>query len=143
LTHVRKPVIRFGLLTKKKTVEIGNVFVAFVVTTNEPQTYVETLWSSDREEWKKTIITEFLNLEHTGVFNWVEILLKRKKAVGGHLVCKNKLNKLEKLTKWKICVIIRGFSQVPEKNFNKTFVSILKFMILYIILAIVVFHDFK
>jgi len=43
-------VIRFGLLTKKKTVEIGNVFVAFVVTTNEPQTYAETLWSSDREE---------------------------------------------------------------------------------------------
>ena len=84
-----------------------------------------------------------MNLEHAGVFNRVEILLKRKKAVGGHLVCKNKLNKLEKLTKWKICVIIRGFSQVPEKDFNKTFVSILKFMILYIILAIVVFHDFK
>lgn len=99
MTHVRKPIIRFGLLTKKQTAEIGNMFVAFVVTTNEPQTYAENLWSSDREEWKKTIITEFLNLEHAGVFNWVEILLKGKKAVGEHLVCKNKLNKLEKLTK--------------------------------------------
>lgn len=42
--------IRFGLLTKKQTAEIGNMFVASVVTTNEPQTYAETLWSSDREE---------------------------------------------------------------------------------------------
>ena len=68
---------------------------------------------------------------------------KRKKAVGKYLVCRKKLNKLKKLAKWKIDIITRSFSQVFREDFNETFTFVLKFMTLYIILVIAVFHNFE
>ena len=46
---VRKSIIKFSLLAKKKTVKIRNVFIAFIAT-NKPQTYTEILQSLNRKE---------------------------------------------------------------------------------------------
>ena len=48
--YVRKSIMRFGLLAEEETVEIGNMFVAFIVTINKPQMYAKILWSPNREE---------------------------------------------------------------------------------------------
>ena len=41
--YVRKSIMRFGLLAEEETVEIGNMFVAFIVTINKPQMYAKIL----------------------------------------------------------------------------------------------------
>ena len=85
-------------------------------------------------------MTEFSNLQHTGVFEWIEEVPEGRNVVGGCIVCKEKLNELAKR---KVHVIARGFSQVPGEDFTKNFMSVPRFTTLRILLAITAYHDFK
>ena len=37
-------------------------------------------------------MTEFLNLQCTSVFEWIEEVPERRNVIDGHIVCKKKLN---------------------------------------------------
>jgi len=68
-------------------------------------------------------VTKFSNLQHAGVFEWIEVPEGRN-VVGGCIVCKEKLNEQGVLAKRKVHVIARGFSQVPGEDFTKNFASV-------------------
>jgi len=59
------------------------------------------------------------------VFLLIENLLKEKKAVSGRIMCKNKLNEVEELVKYKVYVGVQRFSQIPGLDFTRTFTSVL------------------
>ena len=66
-----------------------------------------------------------------------------KKTIDNYIISKEKLNKIGKLAKHKVWVIIQRFLQIFRKDLNKTFISISYFMTLLIIFTITVFCDFE
>ena len=50
-------------------------------------------------------MTKFSNLQYTSIFEWIEKVSEERNVVGGHIVCKEKLNKQGVLAKRKICII--------------------------------------
>jgi len=75
-------------------------------------------------------VTEFLNLQYAGVFKWIEEVPEGRNVIGGHIVCKEKLNEQEVLVKKKVYIVTRGFSQIPGEDFTETFMLVPRFTIL-------------
>ena len=50
-------------------------------------------------------MTEFLNLQYAGVFEWIEEVSEGRNVIGGHIVCKEKLNEQEVLVKRKVYIV--------------------------------------
>ena len=66
-----------------------------------------------------------------------------KKAVGSHIIFKEKLNEHGNCIKFKTYIVAKGFSQVFGKNSSETFSSVAKFTILQIFLVIAAYLDFE
>ena len=62
----------------------------------------------------------------------MDTLLKEKKAVGSHIVFKEKLNRHNQQIKFKAKIVTKGFSQVSRKDFTKTFLLVAKFTTLQV-----------
>ena len=75
-------------------------------------------------------MTEFLNLQYTGVFEWIEEVSEGRNVIGSHIVCKEKLNEQEVLVKRKVYIVTQSFSQVPGEDFTETFMLVPRFTIL-------------
>jgi len=69
--------------------------------------------------------------------------LAGKKSVGSHIVFKKKLNEHDNCIKFKACIVAKGFSQVPNKDFSETFSSVAKFTILWMFLTLAIYLDFE
>jgi len=70
-------------------------------------------------------------------------LLASKKAIGSHIIFKEKLDEHSNCVKFKVHIIAKDFLQVPSKNFSENFSSIAKFTILWVFLALTVYLDFN
>ena len=68
------------------------------------------------------------------MFLLIKNLLKEKKAVGGRIMCKNKLNEVGELVKYKVYVGAQRFSQVPGLDFTGTFTSVLNSLLFILFL---------
>ena len=75
-------------------------------------------------------MTKFLNLQYASIFEWIEEVLEGRNVIDGYIVCKEKLNEQEVLTKRKVCVITQSFLQVPGEDFTEIFMLVLRFTIL-------------
>ena len=68
------------------------------------------------------------------VIKWIDKLPRNKSTVSGKVVYKEKLDEDGNFKKCYTSVVARGFSQIPGKDFTKTFASVAKFAILQIFL---------
>jgi len=54
-----------------------------------------------------------------------------------------KLDSYGKCVKFKVCVIAKKFSQIPREDFGEIFLSVTKFSILCVFLALTIHLDFE
>jgi len=80
---------------------------------SEPRTLREALLSPHSKQWEKAVESEFNQLVKAKVFDWIEHLPNDKKAIGSHIVFKEKLDGYRKHVKFKARIVAQGFLQVP------------------------------
>jgi len=73
----------------------------------------------------------------------VNELLAGKKAVGRHIIFKEKFDKHSNHIKFKTYIVAKGFSQVSGKNFSETFSSVTKFTTIQMFLALAAYLNFE
>ena len=143
-THVCKPAECCRLLAINDAISLGgSVNLTFIVIENEPRTYCKALCSPYSSEWEHAIEAEYTQLLKADVFEWVNELPASKKAVGSHIVFKEKLNKHGNHVKFKAHIVAKGFLQVSGKNFSEHSSSVAKFTILQVFLTLVAYLDFE
>jgi len=109
-TYVYKLAECYGLLAINDAITLdGSVNLTFIAVTNEPRTYYEALYSLYSSEWKHVIEAKYTQLLKAGVFEWVDELLASKKAVGSHIILKEKLNEHGNYVKFKAHIVAKGF----------------------------------
>jgi len=108
-----------------------------VTFANEPRTYKEASNGPHSKEWEKAIDTEYQTLQTTGIFKWVSELLERRKPIGSWIVFRLKQDEDGNITKYKVRIIARGFSQIPGQDFTNTFLSVAKFITLWTLIFII------
>jgi hypothetical protein len=112
------------------------------LTLDGPATHEEMLADPNTKDWKKALRKEYDQLKEFSVIKWVNDLPEEKKAVGGHVVYKDKLGSDGNHTKFKAQIITHRFSQIPGIDFNETFSSVAKFTTLQIFLSLAAFLNF-
>ena len=120
---------------------LGNVNFTFIVVAKEPKTYQEAIHSPHLKQQEQAIKSEFTQLQKLGVFEVVDGLPKRQKAVGSRIVFCEKRDGHGNLIKFKAHIVAKDFSQIPREDFTDTFSSITKFSTLRIFLAYVTYLD--
>ena len=144
LICVHKLVEYYGLLAINDAISLGSfVNLIFIAIANKPRTYYEVLCSSYSSEWKHAIEAEYIQLLKADVFEWVNELLAGKKAIGSHIIFKEKLNEHSNYVKFKTYIVVKDFSQIFSKDFSETFSSVAKFTTLWVFLALVAYLDFE
>ena len=121
----------------------SSVNLTFIIVINEPRTYYEALCSLYLSEYKCVIKAKYTQLLKAGVFEWVDKLPASKKAVGSHIILKEKLIEHGNHIKFKAHIVAKGFSQVTSKDFTENFSFIAKFTTLQIFLALAAYLDFE
>jgi len=137
----RQPPTKFN--DENQFTYLSNTTFAFISTTSEPRTLKEALLSPHSKQWEKAIESEFNQLVKAGVFEWIDCLPNDKKAVGSHIVFKEKLDGHGKHIKFKAWIVAQGFSQVPGLDFTETFSSVARFTTLRIFLALTAFLNLE
>ena len=94
---------------------------------NKPRTYKEASNGPHSKEWEKAIDTEYQTLQNIGTFEWVPKLPEGRKSIGSQIVFRFKQDGDGNITKYKACIVTRGFSQIPGQDFTDTFSSVAKF----------------
>jgi len=84
---------------------------------------------------------EYAQLQKLGVFEVVDGLPNRRKAIGNHIVFHEKRDGYSNLVKFKACIVAKGFSQIPREDFTDTFSSVAKFSTLQIFLSYIAYLD--
>jgi len=87
--------------------------------------------------------SEFLQLRKLKVFEVVDELSKGRKAIDSRIVFREKYDEHGNLIKFKACIVAKGFSQVPGKDFTKTFSSVAKFLMLRTFFSYMAYLDWK
>jgi len=103
----------------------------------------EALLSPYSKQWEKAVESKFNQLVKAKVFNWIKYLSNDKKAIGSHIVFKEKLDGYEKHVKFKAQIVAQGFLQVPGLDFTETFLSVARFTTLQIFLALTAFLNLE
>ena len=143
-SHAHKLPEQYGLLTIDDILTLGGFAnITFIAVTGEPCSLQEVLSSSYLKQWKSAVKSEFLQLQKSGVFEWVDNLPVGKKAIRSHIVFKEKLDRHGKWIKFKAQIVAKGFLQVSREDFIKTFSFVAKFTTLCVFLALATHLDYK
>jgi len=108
-----------------------------VTFANESRTYKKASNGLHSKEWKKAIDTEYQTLQNTGTFKWVPKLSEGRKSIGSGIIFRLKWDGNGNITKYKACIVARGFLQIPGQDFTDTFSSVTKFTTLRTLLSII------
>jgi len=97
---------------------------------------------TDAAEWFAACEEELRTFRKMEVYEDVDQPVNRK-VVGSKWVFRIKWGPNGKIQKYKARLVVKGFTQVKGVDFDETFVPIMKFSSLRMILAIAAKHDFK
>jgi len=85
--------------------------------------------------------SEYAQLQKLDIFEVVDGLPNGRKAIGSHIVFREKRDSHDNLVKFKARIVAKGFSQIPREDFTNTFSSITKFSTLQIFLSYIAYLD--
>ena len=143
-SHAHKLPEQYGLLTIDDILTLGGFAnITFIAVTGEPCSLQEVLSSSYLKQWKSAVKSEFLQLQKSGVFEWVDNLPVGKKAIRSCIMFKEKLDRHGKWIKFKAQIVAKGFLQVSGEDFIETFSFVAKFTTLCVFLALATHLDYK
>ena len=85
---------------------------------NIPKSYNEAVNSKEKNEWKKSMKTEFQNMEAKGVWR----LIKKKDIPPGRKLIQNRWVYARKDDgRYRARCVAKEFSQIPWKRFSRKF----------------------
>jgi len=108
----------------------------------DPKSLKEAKQSSDWPEWEKAIKTKLNTLHQMSTWELMEAS-KDRKPITNKWIFVQKYNKEGKLLKYKARLVARGFSQVPEMDYNETFAPVVKLETIYAILTLIIKEDWE
>ena len=91
-----------------------------------PATYSQAMKSEDVDKWIDAMHEEKSSLESQSVWEVHDItdLPKERKAIGSRWVYTVKLLEDGSIERYKACRVVKGFSQISEIDFSKTFIQV-------------------
>jgi hypothetical protein len=133
--------IRYGVEATPDNVDVAinakAVYAqALIAYTGDPLSYQHVLSTPHSKEWEAALKSEYNQLINTGTFEWVQHSPPGYKPIGSKLVCHEKLDGEGDVYQHKICLVARGFSQIPDLDFHVTHSAVAKYSTLRAMLAI-------
>jgi hypothetical protein len=120
-----------------------NCAQAFVTYTGDPPTYRHALCTPHAKEWERALGIEYNQLTSTGTFEWVKNLPARRKTIGSKLVCHEKTDGEGTVYQHKVCLVAKGFSQIPGQDYHDTHSAVAKYPTLHTLLALAAREDME
>ena len=105
--------------------------------TAEPNSVLEALSSSEKEEWKKAMDSEMESIKENKVWDLVE-LPEGKRVVGSKLVFKRRIGANGVEDCYKAHLVAQGFSQRSGIDYDETFCPVVRFESLRTLIAVAV-----
>jgi hypothetical protein len=102
---------------------------------NDPETYEETNYREDTQEWKTAMNEEIKSLQENETWTLTE-LPYGKNLVSNKWVFKTKLNPDGSISKRKARLVARGFSQKEGIDFYETFAPVVRYETVRLILSL-------
>lgn len=91
--------------------------------------------SSDWPKWLKAIEIELEQLKMMGTWELEDVPKDQRPIANKWVFLKNFHIRHSTLTKYKVCLVAKGFSQIPGMDFNQTFAPVICFETIQMILA--------
>jgi hypothetical protein len=120
-----------------------NCTQAFVIYTGDSPMYRHALCTPHVKEWEHTLGIEYDQLISTGTYEWVKDLPARCRMIGSKLVCHEKTDGKGTVYQQKVCLIMKGFSQIPGQDYHDTHSAVAKYPTLRTLLALAAREDME
>jgi Reverse transcriptase (RNA-dependent DNA polymerase) len=109
----------------------------------DPQTLLDAKRSTYWAEWLTAINSELESLEAKGVYKEVQKLLPHCKPVQCKWVLHIKQDKDGTISRFKACLVTKGFTQIPEQDFTFTFTPVAHWDSICSLLCIAAINDLE
>jgi hypothetical protein len=86
---------------------------------------------------------KYNQLISTGTFEWVKDLPAGHKTIGSKLVCHEKTDGEGNVYQRKVCLVAKGFSQIPGQDYHDTHSAVAKYPTLCTLLALTAREDME
>lgn len=116
--------------------------VAFMATFDEPATYKEAIRSEEKRHWIGAMNEEFDSLVKNRTWNLVD-LPAGKKLIDNRWVFKVKMNTDGSVDRYKARLVVRGFTQEYGIDYSETFIPVVKFTSIRMVLTIAAQENLK
>ena len=110
-------------------------FACVIVMLHEPVNYSNAIRSLDAQKWKKAKQEELQALSSAGTQVEVD-RPKGRSVVSCKWVYKNKQNPEGKIERHKARLVVKGFSQRPKYAYDETFLLVIRYEFLRLLLAL-------
>lgn len=108
----------------------------------EPDSYKEALNSPDKDKWLEAMLSEISSLDENETWELVK-LPKGRKALKNKWVYKIKTNPDGTIKRYKARLVIKGFSQTPGVDYDKTFSPVARLSTIRALLATAVKQNLR
>ncbi|CAI7778587.1 unnamed protein product [Closterium sp. NIES-53] len=105
--------------------EVEGVALAGVSTGDVPRTLAEALRGPEGPAWKASAEKEVNAMRTMGVWDPEPVDLPQgKKAIGVRYIFRRKTDKKDKVVQHKVRLVAKGYTQEPEKDYDKVFAPV-------------------
>jgi hypothetical protein len=116
---------------------------AFVTYTGDPPTYRHALRTPHVKEWERALGIKYDQLISTRTFEWVKDLPAGRRTIGSKLVCHEKTDGEGTMYQHKVCLVVKGFFQIPGQDYHDTHSAVAKYPTLRTLLALAAREDME
>lgn len=117
-------------------------YMCFSAIMGEPINYEEAITSPDSKHWKEALNEEFQSLESNGTWKLVP-RPQHRNVISCKWVFRLKSSPGDERKRYKARLLIRGFSQQPEIDFEETFAPVVRFDTVRAVLAVAAVRDLE
>ena len=107
---------------------------------NEPNSYLQAIQSSHRNQWEIAMRSEIESIHNANTWTLVPLPYGRQ-TVGSKWIYKIKRNSSGEIDKFKARLVAQGYSQQEGVDFHETYAPVAKFSSIRGLLALVAWHD--
>jgi hypothetical protein len=134
--------IRARHTTEKFTLQTTEQCDILLLDNDEPMTYTEAMMRPDSEKWLRAMEFEIESMHDNQVWNLVDPI-DGVRPIGCKWVFKKKMDKDRNVHINKAQLVVKGFKQIHDINYDETFSPIMMLKSIHILLAIAAYFDYE